>query len=125
MPFFIVEPEVPRQLGDNTVMDRGGPSLGVSYLEYAFDGWLGDELITAHPAFAATRSLADKFEAAGLSRFSLRDMETLRTDEFLAFFQHRELPQFVELVISGEPGVDDFGRTETGSWSCPSKRSRC
>jgi hypothetical protein len=104
---------VPGQLGDNAVLDRSGPRLRVTHLELAFDGWLGDELVTTHPAFAATRHLADLFVQAGLSGFSLRDMEVSRSEEFQELYPDRDLPEFVELVITGTAGVDDLGLDDT------------
>jgi hypothetical protein len=112
MPYYVVSPEVPGQLGERTVLDRSGERLRVTHLEYAFDGWLGDELITSHPAFAATRSLAGKFAEAGLSGLLLRAMEVSRSEQFDELHPDRELPEFVELVVTGEAGVDDFGINE-------------
>lgn len=112
MLFYVVRPEVPGQLGDGTVLDRSGDRLRVTHLEYRFDGWLGDELITAHPAFAATRSLAGKFAEAGLSGLRLRAMEASRSEQFDEIYPDRELPEFVELVVTGGAGVDDFGINE-------------
>jgi hypothetical protein len=109
MQFYIVRPEVPGGLGDNTVMDHSGDRVGVSHLAYEFEGWLGDELITAHPAFAATTALADKFQQSGLTGFHTRDMEVTRSEDFEEFYPDRELPPFTELVIDGKAGVDDFG----------------
>ena len=109
MAYYLVSPEVPGQLGDGTVLDRSGDRLRVTRLEYAFDGWLGDELITSHPAFAATRSLADTLLSAGLSGFGLREMEVTQSDEFRELHPGRELPEFVELVVTGTAGVDGLG----------------
>lgn len=109
MSYYIVEPEVPGHFGDGTVLDVSGDPWRVTHLEYCFDGWLGDELITSHPAFAATESLAEKFIAAGLTGFELRNMGVTRSEQFLEIYPGRELPPFVELVVTGKPGVDDFG----------------
>jgi hypothetical protein len=108
MQFYVVRPEVPGGLGDNTVMDHSGDRVGVSHLHIEFEGWLGDELITAHPAFAATTALADKFKRAGLTGFHTRDMEVTRSEDFEEDFPGREIPPFTELVIDGTVGLDDF-----------------
>lgn len=108
MQYYIVRPEVPGGLGDNTVMDYSGDRVGVSQLDYEFQGWLGDELITAHPAFAATAALADKFKQAGLTGFHPRDMEVTRSEDFEELSPDREIPPFTELVIDGTVGRDDF-----------------
>ena len=108
MRFYIVRPEVPGGLGDNTEMDHGGDRVAVSHLHYEFDGWYGDELITSHPAFAATTTLADAFARAGLTGFRTRAMEATRSDTFDELYPGRELPPFTELVIDGTAGVDDL-----------------
>ncbi|WP_406193199.1 hypothetical protein OH807_02325 [Kitasatospora sp. NBC_01560] len=109
MRYYVVRPEVPGQLGERTVLDRTADRLRVEHLHYAFDGWLGDELITAHPAFAATRTLADRFAEAGLTGVRPRAMEVSRSEEFEELHPGRALPEFVELVVTGEAGVQDFG----------------
>jgi hypothetical protein len=108
MQFYIVRPEVPGGLGENTVMDHSGDRVGVSHLEYEFEGWNGDELITAHPVFAATSALAARFVQAGLTGFRTRDMEVTRSEDFEQFYPDREIPPFTELVIDGTVGLDDF-----------------
>ncbi|MGO4186810.1 hypothetical protein [Pseudarthrobacter sp. TAF60_1] len=108
MHFYIVRPEVAGGIGDNTVMDYSGDRVGVSHLHYEFESWLGDELITGHPAFAATTVLADKFKQAGLTGFHTRDMDVTRTEDFEEFYPGREIPPFTELVIDGKVGLDDF-----------------
>jgi hypothetical protein len=50
---------------------------------------------------------------AGLSGFSLRDMEVSRSEEFQELYPDRDLPEFVELVITGTAGVDDLGLDDT------------
>jgi hypothetical protein len=109
MAFYVVRPEVPGQLGDETVLHRSGDRLQVARLEYVFDGWLGDELITSHPAFAATRALADKLIASRLTGFEMRAMEVSRSDEFRELYPSRQLPEFVEIVVTGTAGTDDMG----------------
>jgi hypothetical protein len=106
--FYIVRPEVPGGLGENTVMDHSGDRVAVSHLDYAFEGWLGDELITAHPAFAATTALADRFKQAGLTGFHTRDMEVTRSEDFDDLARGREIPPFTELVIDGTVRHDDL-----------------
>jgi hypothetical protein len=108
MPFYIVRPEVPGGLGEDTEMDHSGDRVRVTHLDYEFEGWLGDELITAHPAFAATATLADAFVAAGLTGFRTRGMQVTRSEDFEESFPGRELPPFTELVIDGTVGVDDL-----------------
>ncbi|MET8154203.1 hypothetical protein ACIBSW_18860 [Actinoplanes sp. NPDC049668] len=108
MQYYIVRPEVPGGLGENTVMDYSGDQPRVTHLAYEFEGWLGDELITSHPAFAATTALADRFQQAGLTGFHTRAMEVTTSEDFDEMYPGRELPPFTELVIDGQAGVDDF-----------------
>ncbi|MEU7903554.1 hypothetical protein [Actinoplanes sp. NPDC049118] len=108
MQFYVVRPEVPGGLGENTVLDHSGDQPRVTHLEYEFEGWLGDELITAHPAFAATTTLANRFQQAGLTGFHTREMEVTTSEDFDEMYPGRKIPPFIELVIDGRVGVDDF-----------------
>ena len=64
----------------------------VGFLDEHFDGWLGDQLISPHPAFAATPTAAQRLEATSLSGFELQDMVTSRGPEFDVLYPGRSLP---------------------------------
>src|SRR5260370_29363285 len=109
MKYYLVEPEVPGGFGDGTVLDRSGPYLKVTKLHYQFDGWLGDDFLTSHPCFFATRRLADEIRLNRLTGVTASPMETTRSITFETLYPGRQLPEFVWLKIDGKAGTDDFG----------------
>src|SRR5260370_42333268 len=108
MKYYLVEPEVPGGFGDGTVLDRSGPYLKVTKLHYRFDGWLGDDFLTSHPIFFATRRLAEEVKLNKLTGVALSNMEASPSEIFEAFHPGHRLPEFIWLKIDGKPGSDDF-----------------
>ena len=83
------DPGEPGQLGERTRLEREPNGPRVAFLDEQFDGWLGDQLITSHPAFAATPTSAQRLEATSLSGFELQDMVTSRGPEFEELYPGR------------------------------------
>ena len=54
MGYWILEPEVAGGLGEGTIVDPHTQPPVVSRLHYAFQGWLGDELLTTFPCYIVT-----------------------------------------------------------------------
>src|SRR5438270_3987190 len=109
MTYYHLEPEVAGGIGERTVLDRSGPRLRATSLHYEFDGWLGDDLLAGHPAFIATRRLAEEIKLSKLTGVTPSRVETSRSITFETIYPGRQLPEFVWLKIGGKPGVDDFG----------------
>lgn len=59
--------------------------------------------------FAATRALAEEFANAGLTGVTQRAIKISRNEMFEELFPGRHLPAFIELVVTGRAGCDDFG----------------
>jgi hypothetical protein len=98
-------------LGDNTVMDKSVHPPIVSHLHYEIDVWLGDDLLEAFPCFIVTKHLADALADAHLTGYELRDVEISTSDMFNELDSNIQLPPFVWLHVTGEPGQDDLGLT--------------
>lgn len=114
MRYFSLQPEVPGGLGPNTVMDRSVHPPIVSRLHYVFDGWPGDELITSFPSYLVTEGLAAKLLAAGLTGFTVDDVEVTTSEEFRERHPGVQLPEYRWLKPTGVGGQDDFGTGERG-----------
>lgn len=82
-----------------------------------FDDWLGDDLLTSHPAFFVTQKMASAITAANLSGYRFAPMKVNRSLLFEDLHEDDplELPEFVWLQLHGKPGVDDFGVTAEGA----------
>ncbi|RCS56595.1 hypothetical protein [Parvibium lacunae] len=109
MRFFLVEPEVAGGLGEKTVMDSSIHPPKIQSLEYVFDGWSGDVLLTSFPAYIVTskaREILERFHASGIS---FAGVDILKSETFNEFFPEKELPEFFWMKVEGTAGQDDFG----------------
>ncbi len=55
--YFVLEPEVAGQLGEQTVMDRSTHPPTIEKLHFVFDGWLGDDIVATFPSFWVSKNL--------------------------------------------------------------------
>ena len=65
MTSYELEPEVAGGLGPAT--EWGSRPNEIARLDYQFDDWLGDDLVTTTPAVLATARVRDAILAAGLT----------------------------------------------------------
>lgn len=113
--FFEIEPAVDGGVGSETRYDRSEIPRGVIKLNYAFDDWLGDDLLCAVYYYIVTDRLASILHGRELSGFFLDDVVVTKSDYF--FQLHRndlELPDFRWLKIFGTAGIEDFGKSFHG-----------
>lgn len=113
--YYLVEPEVAGGLGPATIKDRSIHPPRVTRLEYVFDGWLGDPLLEAFPCFIATRALASTLADLGASGYVERLVQVSESYLFREIQPQTELPEFVWLDLTGQPGVDDCGADASGN----------
>jgi hypothetical protein len=109
MQFFLVEPEVAGGLGEHTVMDVTTHPPKIHKLNYEFDGWSGDVLLTSFPCYIVTddaRIALEKLRATGIS-FS--EVEVSLSTTFKEIFENKDMPKFHWLKINGVAEKDDFG----------------
>lgn len=104
---YYIEPEVPGQLGDNTVLDTSVHPPIVHKLHFRFYGWLGDDLIECFPVFLVSEKLKDALLKSNLSGFEIAACE-IEVDEQLRILQPGlTIPDFYWLKIPGDAD-DDF-----------------
>lgn len=59
MKYYLLYPEVAGEIGEQSdIVYETGKIKKVNFLEYVFSGWQGDELLTTHPCFIVSESLA-------------------------------------------------------------------
>ncbi len=114
---FLLEPEVAGGWGPRTVVTNQqeveagiASTWNVSYLEYMFDGWLGDELLTTHPCYIVTDSLAIDLQGEGLSGVQMAPVAVSTSELFQELYPDRELPHFQRLIPQGTARVADDGK---------------
>jgi hypothetical protein len=109
--FHILEPEVAGDLGDASVLDHSTQPFTVLKLEYRFNVWLGDDLLTTHPCFIVTQRLRDSLERIDGTGYHFDDMDISTVEEFDEINPGVKLPRFYWMKVDGVPGVDDAGLT--------------
>jgi hypothetical protein len=108
MAFYVVEPEVSGRPAGREVTS-GEPVC-------AFDTWLGDDVVRAHPLLLVSTRLKDALSALGeITGFSWVRAHASRSPFFERHTPDRHLPSFWSVVVHGRPGVDDFGLRRDGS----------
>ena len=69
MNYYLVYPEIAGELGEaSEVIYECGRIREVTFLEYKFMGWQGDELLSTHPCFIVTSSLKNDIKSNGFRR---------------------------------------------------------
>jgi hypothetical protein len=112
--YFRVDPEVPGELGENTVMDSSVHPPIVTRLHFVFTDWLGDCLIQSFPCFLITEDALQRLRALPLTGYSTDTAQLEEGDTFSELNPGASIPPFRWLKVSGRPGGDDFGLTERG-----------
>ena len=78
-------------------------------LHYVLEGWLGDDLLEAFPAFVVTAEAGRRLTEAQLSGFELADVEVERSPDVALV-----LPEFRWLRVTGTAHRDDVGTDADG-----------
>lgn len=105
---YILEPEVAGGWGEGTEADTSCHPPKVSKLIYAFDGWLGDELLESFPCFIVSQNLANLITNSSLTGYTLAPVKIVKSENFLELYPNLELPSFHWLQVNGTVGINDF-----------------
>lgn len=106
MTSYELELEVAGSPGPGT--QWGSTRSEITRLNYEFDGWLGDDLVTSTPVTIATTRVRDAIIAAGLTGVEFADVLVTRSEEFDDVMgTDAVLPEWVWLRPVGTPGEDD------------------
>ncbi len=111
MNYYILYPEVAGELGDKCkIIYENGKIKEIEHLQYNFKGWLGDELLTAHPCFIVSEGLKNDIVSKQLSGIDFRDISVIFSDEFYASSSNTNMPQFFEIILKHPDSekVNDF-----------------
>jgi len=86
----------------------GDSAAEIRRLNYEFDGWLGDDLVTSTPVTIVTTRVRDAIAAARLTGAEFADVLVTRSEQFEDVMgADAELPEWVWLRPVGTPGQDD------------------
>lgn len=113
--YHILEPEVGGAIGQTTVLDSSVDPPLVQSLEYAFETWLGDDILEAHPCFIVTLPLRSALESFAGSGYSFDTVTISKAEQFDDMNPNTHLPDFAWFKIHGKAGMDDCGLSKDGS----------
>jgi hypothetical protein len=109
MQYFLVEPETPGGLGENSKLDPSTHPPVVTELHFVFDDWFGDVLLTSFPVYLVTMQARSAIEESALSGARFEPVQVTTSGVFEDLNPRRELPSFAWLQVTGLSGKDDFG----------------
>jgi hypothetical protein len=113
MTYYLLEPEVAGSiLGENSMVDVSVRPPRVSHLDYEFNGWPDDDLITSLAHYIVTTRLKDALVALTPTGCEFAPVEISKSEQFEEMYPEQELPEFAWLKINGQAGVDDFGMSD-------------
>ena len=99
MKYFVLEPEVAGGIGKKSkILYENSKIKEVLFLDYEFEGWLGDDILTIHPCFIISESLCDIIKASDLKGYQLQKMVVSFSDFFLEVYNKNILPNFIRLL---------------------------
>ena len=76
MKYFILEPEVAGGIGKKSkILYENSKIKEVLFLDYEFEGWLGDDILTTHPCFIISKSLCDIIKVSDLKGYQLQKID--------------------------------------------------
>jgi hypothetical protein len=111
---YRLKPEVPGSWAGRTVVTNrreveagGDRNPGLINLDYRFDGWMGDSLLTSYPVFIVTEELAADMHRQRLSGVTFDNVEVSVSEELLYFYPDVQLPPFRWLVPTGSVTIVD------------------
>lgn len=109
MNYYILDPEVPGELGPKTQLDISTHPPRVDRLNYELDNWLGDDLFQSFPCFVATKRLRQKLENLKATGVRFDNLELTLSDNFKALRPNATSPECAWLKVVGKASEDDFG----------------
>lgn len=111
MQYYIIDPDVPGRLDDETIkaFHSGQPA----HIRYIFECWPASDIVQSDPVFAVSETLATELLEANLTGFTLKPCESRKGEQFdIASPGSDRLPVYVWLDVHGSAGIDDFGISE-------------
>jgi hypothetical protein len=109
MSYYILDPEVPGELGSKTKLDTSTHPPRVSALNYELNNWLGDDLFQSFPCFVVTNRLRQKLESHKATGIKFAELELTLSDNFRELHPNTKAPECSWLKVVGKAGEDDFG----------------
>ena len=100
---FILDAAIDGGFGEKTVIQHNAEHKHpeIDFLEYRFDDWKGDELVSSYPCHIVSVSLFASLSRAGVSGLSKQDVLVSKSEQFTQFSPDLILPEFYRLMPVG------------------------
>lgn len=108
MKYYKLYPEVAGTITEDCIDDVVARPVKISKMNYEFNSWLGDDLITEAGHFIVTEKLSEALMQSMLSGFNLDKATISKSEQFEEIYPYRRLPVFKWLKIDGDSKKDDF-----------------
>ena len=108
MKMYKISPEVPGGIGPNSVIEyEEGKIKNIKYLEFEFEGWFGDELLTSSPCYVITKTLAEYLDKNQITGFVCdNNIKITKSETFEYYHPNVELPAFSRMLVNGSVEID-------------------
>lgn len=83
----------------------GDSAAEIRRLNYEFDGWLGDDLVTSTPVTIVTTRVRDAIAAAGPTGAEFADVLVTRSEQFEDDLNHCNVTQLTDVVDTQTGGI--------------------
>ena len=100
MKYYLIKPEVAGELGDNSeIIYENGRIKEVTFLEFVFLGWLGDEILKARPCYIITKKMMDDFILNEIKGMEYQKIQVSLSEEFLEIHKGNSvISEFVRII---------------------------
>lgn len=111
MKFYIIRPEIPAGIGENSQLERTlGKPLKVIKLHLAFEDYSGSDLMKTSPVFYVTKKLKEGLYNSDLTGIEcFESFEVSKSENFEEMHPNKVLPIFYWFKINGVAKKTDFG----------------
>ncbi|WP_411334002.1 hypothetical protein ACK1LH_19385 [Metabacillus indicus] len=112
MKLFFIEPEVAGGHGNQSIYGTeqdiltDGISGRIKFLHYEFQGWLGDDLLEATPAFIVSHKLKAELMSSTFTDFKLEECQITVSDALKELDYAKKIPPFTRLIPFGKIRID-------------------
>ncbi|GIP63055.1 hypothetical protein J32TS6_16100 [Virgibacillus pantothenticus] len=107
MDLYFLEPEVAGGHGEKTVygtkkdIEMEGISGKVKFLHYEIEGWLGDDLLEATPAFIISGRVENELRKSKFKDYKVEECLVTTSNEFKELYQNKKIPSFCRFIPLG------------------------
>ena len=107
--YYVISPEVPGGIGEKSILEyNDGIVSRIVHLNFEFDDWLGDDVITTHPFLLVSLPLLATINENNLIGYKVRNVELSCSELFVELNNCNTVPIFKLLEIENVDTIEDL-----------------